>query len=108
MRALSTFIVLGLSFAAHAAPAFPITLTGGYCGLGPCLPIVATLFEGGTCEVDLLGPCAWRYNRRLAMLEVSFDDGTIWQAERSGTCFVGILESPVLPSPDELNMCAEF
>lgn len=108
MRAIAFVVLLsGLSTAAQAAPEFPVELTSEYCGFGPCLPILATLFEDGTCEVDLVGPCTWRYSRRLRVLEVTFIDDSVWEGVREGRCFTGVFDSPLMPAPEELVMCAE-
>ena len=104
MRNVLTALALFTSTAAFAAPEFPVDLVGDYCGLGPCLEVTATLFEDGTCSVDLVGGCSWRYSKRLRMIEVTFDDGTMWIAERDGMCFTGPLEIPLGP-PEDIEMC---
>ena len=104
MRLFVAAAALALSAPAFAAPSFPVTLEGAYCGLGPCLPIVATLNDDNTCSVDLLGECTWEYSRRRRAIRVVFAEGVEWIGARIDTCFVGPVEGPGVPA-DELEMC---
>jgi hypothetical protein len=106
LRLLLPFIALAMSQLASAAPVGTVTLVGEYCGLGPCMPITATLSPDHSCSFDFMGTGRWEYDPRRSELRIYTSPSivlTLQPGERCGYGFVD-LESRGLPS-EYIEMC---
>ena len=89
-----------------AAPMGPVTLVGEYCGLGPCMPITATLGPDHSCSFDFLGTGRWEYDARRSELRIYTTPSVVLSLQPGERCGFGFvdLEARGLPS-EYVEMC---